>query len=240
MRPAPSHWPVERFEHSKTGVDRAGDMPVVRPHEHVTAAELVVGDAGEVERRGCRGRLRAVGVLTLQRPHSDGGVLRQHGQLVLDPHHPAGERSGDDRAGALGREHAIDPQARLLVIPCRGSDVEEVIERGGEVVDAVPVDRVDRPDGGVGPEGALGPVGDLHLGDRGQFIVDVADLGQRDDAVADAEQAEDAKVLLALGFPALGCGDDEDACVDTADAGEHVLEADVAGHVDERDATTRW
>ena len=69
----------------------------------------------------------------------------------------------------------------------------------------------------------------------------MADLGQRDDAVADAEQAEDAKVLLALGFPALGCGDDEDACVDTTDAGEHVLEkADVAGHVDERDATTRW
>ena len=46
------------------------------------------------------------------------------------------EQNGDDRAGALGREHAIDPQARLLVIPRRGSDVEEVIERRLEVVDA--------------------------------------------------------------------------------------------------------
>ena len=77
MRPAPSHWSVERFEHSQTGVDRAGDMPVVRPHEHVTASELVVGDAGEVGSDAVAGAdLRAVGVLTLQRPHSDGGALR--------------------------------------------------------------------------------------------------------------------------------------------------------------------
>ena len=66
MRPAPGYRPVERFEHAQAGVDRAGDMPVVRPHEDVTAAELVAGDAGEVGRDAVAGPdLGAVGVLAL-------------------------------------------------------------------------------------------------------------------------------------------------------------------------------
>ena len=56
----------------------------------------------------------------------------------------------------------------------------------------------------------------------------------------DAEQLEDPQVLLALRLPALGGGDDEQAGVDRADAGEHVAqEADVAGHVDEADPCAR-
>ena len=67
-------------------------------------------------------------------------------------------------------------------------------------------------------------------------VVEHVDLGEGDDAVADAEQLEDAQVLLALRLPALGGGDDEQAGVDAADAGEHVAqEAHVAGHVDEAD-----
>ena len=73
-----------------------------------------------------------------------------------------------------------------------------------------------------------------------QLVVDEVGLGQRDDAVADAEQLEDAQVLLALGLPALGGGDDEQAGVDAAHAGQHVAEeADVAGHVDEADRLAR-
>ena len=56
----------------------------------------------------------------------------------------------------------------------------------------------------------------------------------------DADQLEDAQVLLALRLPALGGGDDEQAGVDAADAGEHVAqEPDVAGDVDEADRLAR-
>ena len=66
------------------------------------------------------------------------------------------------------------------------------------------------------------------------------DLRQRDDAVADAEQLEDAQVLLALRLPALRGGDHEQAGVDPADAGEHVpQEPHVARDIDERDRLAR-
>ena len=56
----------------------------------------------------------------------------------------------------------------------------------------------------------------------------------------DAEQLEDAQVLLALRHPPLVGGDDEQRDVDRADPGEHVLdEAHVAGHVDEADRPAR-
>src|SRR5205807_1441742 len=56
----------------------------------------------------------------------------------------------------------------------------------------------------------------------------------------DAEELEDAEVFLGLRLPAFGGGDDEEARVDAADAGEHVGdEARVPGHVDERDLVAR-
>ena len=56
----------------------------------------------------------------------------------------------------------------------------------------------------------------------------------------DTEQLEDPEVLLGLGLPALGCGDDEDAGVHATDAGEHVAqELHVTGHVDEAELRTR-
>ena len=65
-------------------------------------------------------------------------------------------------------------------------------------------------------------------------------LGERDHTVPDAEQLEDAEVLLALGLPAFGGGDHEQAGVDGAHAGQHVAkETNVAGNVDEADAGAR-
>ena len=52
--------------------------------------------------------------------------------------------------------------------------------------------------------------------------------------MGDAQQLEDAQVLLALGLPTLGGRDDEDARVDRADAGQHVAEeAHVSRNVDD-------
>ena len=60
------------------------------------------------------------------------------------------------------------------------------------------------------------------------------------DAVADAEQFEDAEVLLRLRLPSLGRGDHEQAGVDAADTGQHVAqEPHVAGDVDEADPGPR-
>ena len=54
----------------------------------------------------------------------------------------------------------------------------------------------------------------------------------------DAEQLEDPQVLLGLRLPAFGGRHHEQAGIDRADPGQHVLEeAHVAGHVDERDAS---
>ncbi len=66
--------------------------------------------------------------------------------------------------------------------------------------------------------------------------VDEVGLGQRDHPVRDAEQLEDAQMLLALRLPSFRRRDDEEARIDRTDSREHVLdEADVAGHVHERD-----
>ena len=84
-------------------------------------------------------------------------------------------------------------------------------------------------------------LGHLERGELDEVgVVEHVDLGQGDDAVADAEELEDAQVLLGLRLPALGGGDDEQAGVDGADAGEHVAqEPDVTGHVDEADRPRR-
>jgi hypothetical protein len=77
----------------------------------------------------------------------------------------------------------------------------------------------------------------LERGDVQPLVVDQVGLGQRDHAMTDADQLEDAQVFFALWLPALGCSNHEQARIDTADARQHVgQEADVAGDIDEADA----
>ena len=42
------------------------------------------------------------------------------------------------------------------------------------------------------------------MGELAELVVDQTDLGQRDEPVLDAEQLEDAQVLLGLRLPSLG------------------------------------
>ena len=94
--------------------------------------------------------------------------------------------------------------------------------------------------GRVGEERAGEVVAHVELLQLAPLVVDQVDLGERDHAVPQTEQLEDAQVLLALRLPALGGGHDEQAGVDAADAGQHVAqEAHVAGHVDEADRRRR-
>ena len=70
--------------------------------------------------------------------------------------------------------------------------------------------------------------------------IDEVALGQGDDAVPQAEQAEDFEVLARLRHDRIVGGDDEHGQVDAGGAGEHVLdEALVAGHVDDAEAERR-
>ena len=110
-------------------------------------------------------------------------------------------------------------------------------ERDRQLVEPVARRRRDGDDRRAGEERAGEALGDLHRRQLDELgVVEQVDLGEGDDAVGDADQLEDAQVLLALRLPALGGGDDEEAGVDAADAGEHVAEeAHVAGHVDEAD-----
>ena len=84
---------------------------------------------------------------------------------------------------------------------------------------------------------ALHQLADFQLDDLARGLVDEVALGQGDDAVAQAEQAEDFEVLARLRHDRVVGGDDEHGQVDAGGAGEHVLdEALVAGHVDDAEA----
>ena len=155
--------------------------------------------------------------------------------LVVDGERTAGQRAGHDRARAPDGERAVDPQPRPPAIGGGRDGGDEAVEGGAQVVDAASVDGVDGDDLGALEERAGDVVAHVELGQLPPLVVDEADLGERDQPVADAEQREDAQVLLGLRLPPLGGGDDEQARVDRPDAGEHVLdEPHVPGHVDER------
>ena len=94
-----------------------------------------------------------------------------------------------------------------------------------------------RDDRRVVQEGAADQLADLQLDDLARRLVHEVALGQGDDAVAQAEQAEDFEVLARLRHDRIVGGDDEQGEVDAGGAGEHVLdEALVAGHVDDAEA----
>jgi hypothetical protein len=95
--------------------------------------------------------------------------------------------------------------------------------------------RVDLHHLGVGQERAVHMVGHIKVGELAPLVVEAADLRERHQAAAHAQQLQDAQVLLRLGLPALGGSHDEQAGVDRSHSRQHVLdEPNVAGHVDER------
>ena len=76
--------------------------------------------------------------------------------------------------------------------------------------------HVDRHDLGALEEGPVQPVGYLQRRQLALVVVDQAHLRQGHDAPADAQQLQDAEVLLGLRLPTLGGGHHEQAGVDRA------------------------
>jgi hypothetical protein len=164
-----------------------------------------------------------------------GGV--DHDELVAHRDRSAGERARDDGSGAGGGERTVDPEPRAPAIDGRRRVREEPIEREAQRTEPDTRRRVDGNDLRTGEERPGDVVEHVEARELRVLVVDDADLRQRDDAVVDAEQFEDAQVLFGLRLPSLGGRHDEQAGVDRPDARQHVLqEADVTGHVDEGDS----
>ena len=86
-------------------------------------------------------------------------------------------------------------------------------------------------------EAARHQFADFQLDDFARRLVDQVALGQCDDAVPQAEQAQNFEVLARLRHHRIVGGNDEHGQVDAGGAGQHVLdEALVAGHVDDAEA----
>ncbi len=95
-------------------------------------------------------------------------------------------------------------------------------------------------DRGLFEKCALNQLANLHFHDFAGVGVHEIGLGQRDDAVTEAEQAEDFEVLARLRHDGVVGGDDEEGEIDAGGAGEHVLdEAFVAGHVHDAEVEGR-
>ena len=235
VRAAPGDVVVERRQHVEGRVEAIGRPPASGRHHGVAAADLVVADPGEVERdavaRPDRGHRRAER-LDASHPSRAGARLDHDGVALVQL--AARQGAGHDRAAALRRERAVDPEAWPPTVGGARRRGEQFVERAAQLVEPDAGGGGDGHDRCTVEEGAGDTIRDVELGDLAPLVVDQVDLGERDHAVADAEHLEDPEVLLGLRFPPLGGGDDEEAGVDRTDPGEHVAqEPHVARHVDE-------
>ena len=180
-------------------------------------------DPGEVQRDAVAGTdavdPRAEG---LDRPHPGGTPAGLDHDRVVAGQRPAGERAGHDGAAPLGGEDAVDPQSRSRSIDRLRRRGDQVVERRPQLVETLTGRHRDRHDPRIVQECPLHVVADVDDCQLAALAVDQIDLGEGDDAVTDAQQFEDAEVLLGLRLPPLGRGDHEQAGVDTADTGQHV------------------
>ena len=217
----------------------AGGPPLAGPDQGVAPGQLVPGDARQVHRHPAPRLDPDLGPLeALQAPHPHLPVAppapaTRH-QLVVDRQRAAGQGAGDHGPRSPGGEDPVDPQAGPGPVDGGRGDVEKPVEGGPQVVDPLARGHVHLDHLGPLQERARDHVGQLQAGQLPGLGVDQAHLGEGHQTVADAQQLEDAQVLLGLGLPALGGGHYEQARLHRTHPGQHVLEKpDVAGHVDE-------
>ncbi len=237
------HGMVEAGQHPEGDIDRGGHVPLARVHQGVAALQVPVADAGQVDGHpGTRADGGAGLVVGLQAayarpgPAPTGAAGTDHADLIVHREGSAGQRPGDHRPRSLGGKRPVDPQPGPAPVRRRRGHGRQVVERLGQLGDADPGGDVDVYQAGGGDAAVGQPTGDvgpdlgrpLRPGGRG--------VGDGHHRHTDAQQLEDAQVLLGLRLPALGGGHDEQGAVDRAHPGEHVAdEADVAGDVDQGD-----
>jgi hypothetical protein len=119
-------------------------------------------------------------------------------------------------------------------------EIDQTIERLSKLRNAEVRWRGHRDDLGLLQKRALDVFLEIEERELEKFVIDLIHLGQSDDTVFDSQEIENAQVLFRLRFPPFGRRNDEQTSLDSADAGQHVAqEADVSGHIDERQLTAR-
>ena len=234
---AAGHVVVEVGEGGQRGVAADRRPPAPGLDDGVAPRHLGPLHPDQVERDAVAGS-DALGALVeaLDGPDAGRSGVRTDDDLVAHRQRAPGERARHDRPAALRREHTVDPQAGAAAVAGRGRGGDQLVQGSPEVVQAGARDAADRHHRRGLQERARDVVGHVQRGQLEPLGVDDVGLRQGDDAVADAQQLQDAQVLLALGLPTLGGGDDEQAGVDRAHPGQHVAkETNVTGHVDEAD-----
>ncbi len=231
---ATRHVVTDAGEHGQLRVEHATGKPTRRLHHCVTSGDRLMLDPDEVDRDTVAGTdLLDRVVEGLQRADACAATSRFHDQFVVDGEEAVGQRAGHDRARSASSEHAVDPQSRPAAILRGRRRSDHPVERPLQLVDADAARCGDADHLRVLEERARDPVREVEPHQFEVIRVDEVDLGQRDHAVLDAQQIQDAEMLLALGLPTLGGRDDEKTGIHRTDAGEHVLdEADVTRHVD--------
>ena len=154
--------------------------------------------------------------------------------LLLPGDRARDQRAGGHRAEAFHRKHAVDGQAEMagrILLRRLGGHARQ---RLPQFLQPRARYRADRHHGRAFQERAGHQF--FHLGShqRENVVIHQVGLGERDHAARNPEQPADIEVLAGLRLDGFVGRDDEQHQVDSAHAGEHVLdEALVAGHVHE-------
>ncbi len=222
----------------------AGDAGAAR--DHVAAGELVGGDVAEVEGdAGAGGGLLAGFAADVEGAGAElarlalgAGGDEQEGALAAEVEAAGEEGAGGDGAVALDHEDAVDRDDRSVAQRAWWDRGGELADRGRECWQALAGVRGAGHDREVGEAGGEGLEGGAHvgLGERDGLGVaaQAVDLGQGDDAMAQAEQLAHVQVLAGLRHHAVLGRDHEEDGVDASGAGDHrAHEGLVAGDVDD-------
>ena len=188
----------------------------------MAAADLASLDADERQRDPLSGRGPLGGlVVHLDASHAHLAPARLDDEPVARADAARPEGAGDDGADPAERERAVDREAGRAVGRAAPGRAGHPVEGRAQGVEPKPRPRRHLDDLRVGMRAVVEELGDAEAGELRAVVVDQVALGQRDHAVADAEQLHDRGVLARLRHDAVVRGHDEQEEVDPGRAGDH-------------------
>ena len=170
----------------------------------------------------------------LERPHARFAAPGQHAHRLALAHAPGQRGAGHDHAVALEHEHAIHRQPEIAGQPRPRVGVELRRDFLLQPLDPVARQRRDRQDRRAFEHRVERENLDLlaHVGNAGR--IHHVGLGDREHALAHAEQVQKVEMLLGLRHDPIVRGHGEQRQIDPLRTGQHVAdEPFVAGHVDD-------
>ena len=206
--------------------------------EHIAARQAGRLDVRQVHRRALAGHgaVRA-GPMHLDAAHAQPPSRGVKLDLLLPGDRSRDQRAGGHRAEAFHRKHAVDGQAEMagrILLRRLGGHARQLLP---QFVEPRAGYRADRHHGRAFQERAGHQFFHLDSHQPENVVIHQVGLGERNHAARNAQQPADIEVLAGLRLDGFVGRDDEQHQVDSAHAGEHVLdEALVARHVHEAQA----